>query len=301
MLSFIQRNFRAIDLVLLALLGLSLGHLTATALGVFLSPPTRFQEELGRTAQPPGRKPTLADYQPILQRNIFDSTAQEVQSVSAAPSPQATPSAQAQPSARTDLTLLGTVAAGPDSLALIRAGREVEIYRLEDDVPGGGRLEKIERNQVHIKNPDGTTEILPLYQGDDQGAARTAARPTRKSTRPQSAGAGIRPVGENRWEISQEEVEKARGNLNELLKQARMEPHIVNGQTEGFVVRMIQRNSLLAKLGIRRGDVVMQVNGVELDSPEKALQIFQQLREARNINIGLSRNGERMNFEYEIN
>jgi general secretion pathway protein C len=66
------------------------------------------------------------------------------------------------------------------------------------------------------------------------------------------------------------------------------------------VVRMIQPRSLLALLGIQRGDVLMQVNGVELDSPEKALQIFQQLREARNISIGLVRDGERMNFDYQI-
>jgi general secretion pathway protein C len=44
----------------------------------------------------------------------------------------------------------------------------------------------------------------------------------------------------------------------------------------------------------------MQINGMPLDGPEKALQIFQQLREARQISIGLTRNGTPMNFEYEV-
>ena len=88
--------------------------------------------------------------------------------------------------------------------------------------------------------------------------------------------------------------------MNELLKQARLEPNIVNGQTSGFVVRMIRPHTLFTMLGLRLGDVIMQVNGVTLDSPEKALQIFQQLREAKNISISLLRNGKPLTFEYEV-
>ncbi|BCR05979.1 hypothetical protein DESUT3_30480 [Desulfuromonas versatilis] len=297
MLSFIQRYFRGIYLLLFSLLGLSLGGLTATGLGVLLSPPIRFDEGTVREAPAPTRKASLSDYQVVLQRNIFDSTGQGVQSLAPAPQPDQPAERSAGP--RTSLTLLGTVAAGPDSLALIRAGNEGAIYRLEDEVPGGGKVSEITRSLVKIQYPDGSVEVLQLFEpaGGSAPGAASAPGPTGAA----ESGEGIREVGENRWEIAQSEVEKARGNINELLKQARMEPNIVDGRTEGFVVRMIQRNSLLAKLGIRRGDVVMQVNGVELDSPEKALQIFQQLREARNISIGLTRNGEPMNFEYDIN
>jgi general secretion pathway protein C len=79
-----------------------------------------------------------------------------------------------------------------------------------------------------------------------------------------------------------------------------MEPNIVEGRTEGFVVRMIRPKSLLDTLGIQRGDVLRQINGVPLDSPEKALQVFQQLREVKRLSIGLERNGTPMNFEYEV-
>ncbi|MBE0598734.1 MAG: general secretion pathway protein GspC, partial [Desulfuromonadales bacterium] len=111
----------------------------------------------------------------------------------------------------------------------------------------------------------------------------------------------VQALGGNRFVIPQEVATQARGNLNELLKQARMEPNIVDGRTEGFVVRMIQPRSLLANLGIQRGDILKQVNEVELNSPEKALQIFQQLREAKTISIGLTRNGNNLNFQYEVN
>ncbi len=110
----------------------------------------------------------------------------------------------------------------------------------------------------------------------------------------------MRSLGQNRWVIPRSEAERARSNLGELLKSAHLVPNVVNGSTEGFMVRMIRPDSLLAQLGLRVGDVVMQVNGVELSSPEKALQIFTQLRDARNISLGLVRGGEQLSFDYAV-
>jgi general secretion pathway protein C len=74
----------------------------------------------------------------------------------------------------------------------------------------------------------------------------------------------------------------------------------VDGKTDGFLIQRINPRSLLAKLGLQRGDVVIDVNNIKLDSPEKALLIFQQLREARQITLAVERNGQPMNFSYEI-
>jgi general secretion pathway protein C len=80
-----------------------------------------------------------------------------------------------------------------------------------------------------------------------------------------------------------------------------MEPRLVNGATDGFVIAMLQPGSLLSQMGFHKGDVVMQVNGMPLDSPEKALQIFQQLREARSLRVHVERQGEPSVFEYDVN
>jgi len=75
----------------------------------------------------------------------------------------------------------------------------------------------------------------------------------------------------------------------------------LNGKIDGFLIKRINARSLLVKMGMQRGDVVKEVNNIKLDSPEKALQIFQQLREARQITVEVERNGQPMNFAYEIN
>jgi general secretion pathway protein C len=111
----------------------------------------------------------------------------------------------------------------------------------------------------------------------------------------------VRALGENRWQLPLAEAERARSQIGELLKQARIEPNVVDGRTDGFAVRMVQPRSLLAQFGLQRGDIIRQVNGMDLDSPEKALQIFQQLREARNINVNVVRNGAPLTLSIEVN
>lgn len=294
MLSILQKNLPAISLLLTTLLGLSLGSLGAAITGSYLRPGLQPPKATASERSVPARKPALTDYQVVLQRNIFDSTAPGVGILTEAETMGQTATAAAP---RANLTLLGTVVAGTRSLAVIHTGQEIKSFRLGDEIPGGGSIDSIERNLIKIKYPAGSLETLHLYKGERSGESAPTAAATARSAPGQM---DIKAIGENRWVIPRETAEKARGNLNELLKQARMEPNIVAGRTEGFVVRMIRPKSLLDVLGIQRGDILMQINGMPLDGPEKALQIFQQLREARHISIGLTRNGTPLNFEYQV-
>jgi general secretion pathway protein C len=294
MLSTLQKNLPAISLLLTALLGLSLGCLGAAITGEFLRPAVQPGKPLAGERPAATKKPVLTDYQVILQRNIFNSTAPGIGTLSDAETPG---QAGAPAVPRGNLILFGTVVAGARSLAVIHTGQEIKTFRLDDELPGGGRIEEIGRNLVQIRYPGGPLETLHLYKGGSPDSTPTTAT---VPAAPGAGGAAIRAIGENRWVIPRGVAEQARGNLNELLRQARLEPNIVSGRTEGFVVRMIRPKSLLDTLGIQRGDILMQINSMPLDGPEKALQVFQQLREAKHISIGLTRNGTPMNFEYEV-
>ncbi|MDX9709095.1 MAG: type II secretion system protein GspC [Trichloromonas sp.] len=308
MLLFLQRHTRTVWLLLIAFSGLCLGSLTAGLLGLSL--------EHSRSAVPSGQRAVPAaasasrDYSAITQRNIFDSSGPVAAPASAATprrrgTEAGTPPSVAAP--RADLKLIGTVTgSAEESLALIMANNAITAYRPGDALPGGGQLLAVERNVAHIENADGTLSLLQLHQEPSASPAATpAASPARPqapaATQTDSDSAGIRPVAPNRWLIEGGVVEQARGNLGEVLKSARMEPRLVNGATDGFVIAMVQPGSLLTQMGFRKGDVVLQVNGMPLDSPEKALQIFQQLREARSLRVHVERQGQPSVFEYEVN
>ncbi|PLY04261.1 MAG: hypothetical protein C0624_05945 [Desulfuromonas sp.] len=238
----------------------------------------------------------LSDFSVILERNLFGVAPGVLTDGGREPPPGADVAVSTQ--APADLTLLGTVAGGEHPLALLRVGSELLLVRQGDEISAGRTLEEVRRSEVTVRQRDGSVAVIPLQEGS------TLASRAMPSTPPPKAGATRHPqiekVGENRWRIPREEAEKARTNLNSLLKTARMTPNIVDGRTEGFQVVMIQPRSLLSQMGLRPRDVLKEINGVELDSPEKALQVFYQLREARSLSLSLVRNDEPLTFDYVV-
>ena len=295
MLTVNTKQIRGVMLLMIALFGLASGYCAANFSGWLL---TSTYGNFHPVAVAPLRAATTGtvDVTAILQGNIFDPSARNMTTLK-----QPASESSSAPIKAVNLRLHGTVEGGEAPLALIEASGKVSVYHPGDSLPGGGELLSVERSRVLILQADGLEAELLFEESKRSGStARTTSRKSSNQT-DGKPGAGIRSLGENRWEISKAEIDKARGNLGTLLKQARMEPNIVNGQTEGFVVRMIRPRSLLANLGMKVGDVISSVNGVELDSPEKALQIFQQLREAKRLSVDLTRGQEKMSFEYEVN
>lgn len=275
-------------LISICFCGLSAGYFSAQLTGFLVQPPTDGSVPTATVSPDRNSRPAAVDTTMILRKNIFDpgsrNQAREV------PAQQSTAPVAAVASG--SLKLFGTVDGGNNPLALIESAGAVKIYRVGDSIPGGGELLSVMRNEAIIRQADGSEAKLIIIK-PELSSSSTSPAPTSRS--------GIRNLGNNRWAVPRDEVEKARGNLNQLLKSARMEPQIINGQTVGFTVKMVRPKSLLAQLGLRRGDTVTRVNGVELNSPEKALQIFQQLREAKRLTVDLKRGNENLTYDYEVN
>jgi len=288
MLNFPLRQFPLLLLAALALLGLTLGHLGASLVGMRLAqaPVAPPAAALGTAAGRMRPATNLLDYEIIVQRSLFAPqlagqytlVAKEADSKSIAAVPRA------------NIILLGTIAGGNRPLALTRIGTESKILHLGDTLADGAKVIVIARQFLQIRYPDGSEEtILPPEIPGEAGL-----------TTPAAANAPIRNTSGSRYAISRAEVDKARSNLGELMKQARMEPHVVNGKTDGFEVKMLRPNTIFTSLGLQLGDIVKQVNGLSLDSPEKALQIFQQLREAQHIVVAVIRDNAPLSLEYNL-
>jgi len=298
MLTFFHRFLPAYYLLLCALLGLSLAWLVTSETGIRLSSQTitaanpATQNAKGTNHRPP------QDNRIILQRNIFDSSRPAQAATVAAATPSSQPGQRTQVSSSA-MSLVGTVVADEESLAVIDISGQIEVIRIDHLVPGNGTLVTVTRDFIEIEQNDGTMLVLTLEQGSTVDNTPTkSVRPGTSSNVP--TGQGIQALGGNRWLISGEEAESARNNIGVLIKQVRVDPYIVDGKTSGFVIKRIQRGTLLYQMGLKRGDVLFAINGTTLDSPEKGLQVFQQLREAKNLSVDLQRAGQPLNFQYEI-
>ena len=293
----LQKSLNGLLVVLTICLGLLAGRFSADWLGLLLLPekgPTQIV-----TAEPiQATMPDMEAFQSISRRNLFDSNAKPEKIEEPSVSSSNETHAQAVSTRQVDLVLLGTVAGGGNPLAVIKAGKDVNVYRLGSALPGNLTLIRVERDKAIAEDANGREVVLELLVEkvqDRQTARRSAPR-----NRNEIAAAKVIELGENSWQIPREEAEKARSNLNALLKTARMVPKIEDGATVGFTIVNIQPGTFLDLLGLKVGDVLVQINQVELNSLEKALQIFQQVREANNISLGLLRNGSRQTFEYTI-
>ena len=89
-------------------------------------------------------------------------------------------------------------------------------------------------------------------------------------------------------------------DLSQLGMEARIVPNYRNGKYEGFKLVGVRPNSLYRALGIRSGDIVKRINGVEINSPNKAIRLFEQFRTASSIQLDTERRGKAKAFTYNI-
>ncbi len=292
LINLFQRHHLVLFILLSGLSGLSLGNLVATTIAMRVTPDIATEKLQPAVPGPVKSRTSLASYQPILKRNIFNSAAdsQELRAVKVQPR-KTTPV-----KTRTTWTLIGTISGGPSPLAILSSKGKAIPYSLKTRLPDDAILSAISRNQVELRYPDGQIQVLEALPNKKQTITRQKKRQTRNSPDQQK----IENLGQNRWLIPIQVAENARTNMGGLLRQAQAVPYLEGGQTTGFQIRMIQPGSLIAQLGLKKGDILREINGLPLNSPEKALQIFGQIRQAKQVSIGLERRGKAMTFAYEI-
>ncbi len=240
-------------------------------------------------------KNTYAD--PILRRNIFDSTA-----VGSTSSGDVDPGIDGRRTSL-DVTLLATVVAEPEeySSALITSGdrREASVqgYGIGDDLLGEATIVRIEQKKVVIRRSDGTIEYIDM--GGEGTKAVTSSRSSKGEVEDEDAG--ITKTGEYSWDVDQSVIASAMGNIDSLISQVRATPHKgPDGEIDGFRLSAIRRGSLLQKLGIKNGDVIHGVNGTPLSSATGAMGAFQAMQSESQFSFDITRRNQKNNFEYSI-
>lgn len=203
--------------------------------------------------------------------------------------------------------LLGTLVAS-DKLWSVASVQDMNSQRSNTYMVGdriqGAEVIDIERLRVIVIN-NNRKEYIDNQPGD--GAAPVAAyTPPPLPNGPavqapnNGLGNGIRAVGENDYEVPRTEIDRTLANLNDVAMQARIVPAFKDGQAQGFKLFSIRPDSIYSKIGVQNGDVIKRINGFELNSPEKALEVYTKLKEASRIEIELERNGSSVRKNYTI-
>jgi general secretion pathway protein C len=240
----------------------------------------------------------LADYQAIVERNLFNSGRQALGDAEKT----AGTALDVDKLKQTELKvkLLGTTdGLGGEGLFSAQIEdpktREHMIYRAGDRLQDRS-IEQIQRGKVVLKDKDGKYEVLVQEPyGFTKSAAPGAVRA--------DAGAAPRPPAPEPIQqvtVKEEQIEKAMESLSDLMSQATFRPHLEDGQPAGISITGIKPNAVFRKLRLRNGDVITGVNDQSIASVEDAMKVFGTLSTEAPIQVKIKRRGREETLEYKI-
>lgn len=247
---------------------------------------------------PKARAVSLNEFNAITRRNIFNPNAKEEDLITEIlkEGKGLLDESGALPTSL-PLELVGTIILSDPkrSVAAIKNTQDklTESYQADDLIGGEAKVFKVEAERVYFQNiQTGALEFIALKE--DKISLPSGFAPVLDT------GTGIRQSSEDRFVIDRGALETSIANPSEILTQARAVPNIVDGKIKGFSIFSIKPGSVYEKLGIKNGDIIMRVNGTDLDSPAKALEFYGAISSASEITLDIERGGQRKTVNYSV-
>lgn len=210
--------------------------------------------------------------QQLAQRKLFGQT----------PARKSTPTALP-----VTLNLYGIlVFTGPrDGAAIIAARGSPQRYFLTGEtLPDGGTLTEVHPGYVLVSR-NGTRERLTLTEESGTSAAAPAS-----SSQPKA------PQPDNIVDLRNMLVRQPQ----RIFEYVRIEPHQVNGRLHGYRIIPQGDQPLYQRLGLKPNDVVVEINGIDLNHPQKLGAAVSQLAHSPIVRIKILRNNRREQLQMKL-
>lgn len=81
----------------------------------------------------------------------------------------------------------------------------------------------------------------------------------------------------------------------------RVQPANKDGHLQGYRIYPGKDRSIFAQAGLKPGDLVTEVNGVQLDDASKALKMLSELKDASQLNLVVDRGGQSQTINVKMN
>ena len=236
--------------------------------------------------------PPLARYGAITKRNLFNTRPD------AAAAPAKAINIDNLKETELKLKLWGTVTGeGRRAYAVIEdtKTRQQNLYRVGDSVQEA-TLKLILRQKVVLSVND-RDEVLGMEEAGT--AKRSGAGPRVARQEPATPRLPVSP-NPRQLTLKGDQIENALENLDQLMEQARIRPHIEDGKPSGISITGIKPNTVFRKMRLRNGDIITGVNGTPIESVEDAMQIFGDLSSAPEVQLEIKRRGRKRVLNYKI-
>ena len=231
---------------------------------------------------------------------------------------------------RTSYLLVGTIVSSNPSTsrAILWAEgmKEPKAFRQNEEVEPGAMLASVERDKVWIARGSDREQLdlLPVgTRGRPAPASPASAavtttpgpqgrRPRGGRAEPEASAAPapaadapvadirVKRLSDNRFAIDEGGVAQLTGNINQFMTQVRLIPYFEGNKSAGYRIAAIRPGTTFENLGFQGGDVLQQVNGLDVSSPDKMYTIFQNLKDEKKVTVNILRGGQKNTLTYEI-
>ena len=223
----------------------------------------------------------LSHYQAIVERNLFKTNTETGKG------PNKLDIETLQPT-DLNLNLLGTITGDQkEAYAVIEdtAEKKQDLYRIGDTIQNA-TVKMILREKV-VLNVNGKDEILGI---EKTSGSQKIRKPSTELGR----------AGSQNITVKRSQIDSAIKDVNTLMKQVRIRPNFKNGKPDGFRLTGIRPNSIFYKMGLKSGDVIMGVDGKDIESVDDALKFYQNLQSSPNVQLQIKRRGRLKTIDYRI-
>lgn len=288
--------FEAFYIYILALL---IGYMIAD-LGILAVRPSMLP------TQPPPVKPqrmadthyvSEAQFGKIVDRNVFNADRKIPPALTSGEGPGAVdlPPVASQLPLKLEGTLVHINPKKSVASISLKSKNEVQAFMVDSMIEGMAKVTAIERRKVIFRNTNNNRlEYIEIPK--DTAMTFGVGNPIQGQEE-------VMRKGETEFTVRRGDINKYTADLGSILQQARMVPNIIpgsGGQVQGFRFVAIQPGSIYEKLGFKPMDVIKKVNGEDVNSPTKAMELYNALKSEGHINLTVERNGRDEQFNYSI-
>ncbi len=243
------------------------------------------------TARPQTDHPPLSAYGAIAKRNLFNTSP-------GTPAPVKTIDVDNLKETDLKLKLWGTVTGkqgGARAVIEDTKTREQNLYRIGDNIQNA-TLKMILRQKV-VLSVNGRDEILGI---EEVGAAKKGGVRPRVASQDRTTPQMPISSTPRQLTLKSDQIENALENLDQLMEQASIRPHIEEGRPSGISITGIKPNTIFRRMRLRNGDIITGVNGAPIESVEDAMRIFGDLSSASEVQLEIKRRGRKRVLNYKV-
>ena len=218
---------------------------------------------------------------------------------------------------RSNFVLLGTIVStlpGDSRAILWSDGMKLpKLVRVNTQVEPGAILASVTRDKAVINRgatqeqidllPVGSRSRSPSPSTVERSPSAIRAPDARQTTATEVSSDGalrVERADENNFILDEAGLAYLSGNINQFMANVRITPYFEGSASAGYRMASIPPGTAFDKLGFRSGDIIQNVNGVTLSSPEKMYTIFQNLKDEKTVSVDIIRQGKKNTLKYDI-